>query len=558
MEAARACGKPVVTMANYIEGFHYVGIDNYAAMTSVIDFLHDSMGLSYFWFAMGPSDNYESQVRTQALRDYCAARGLPCEDRRFYAESFIMECGQHAFERLYALHGGRLPQAVICANDQIAAGVCQAAEAAGLRVPRDLLVTGFDNLDISGYLSPSITTLDQLPWTMGETCVDTLCRIWQGEAVPAVINTPTRLILRESTGHADPSERDMKRNVTEIIARDSSTTEFSYRLSTLQYQLPGCETLEAICLALKQCLSSLDVKGLRLVLDRRLFDEALIGFDGDAGWIDTGDNRMPVEGYSDEMRLVFSWERGKEPRFRGPRVGSTLSMRALRGPRENYLFVPLHFMERTVGYMGIWNCLDLVRIKCVSALVNTLTMALRSFFDKRQLSGINRVVSGLSMADDLTGLHNRLGLQNLGARLYRQTCDKGGSLCVLFIDMDLLKSFNDGYGHAVGDQAILSVANAIRRNLPRGAVAARFGGDEFLALFPVQDRDGASRTVAAIVDAIPAEAAALNLPGAPGISAGFVLTDPEAGRPLDDYVAEADALMYAEKKKRHAAMGIAP
>ena len=552
IDAAAASGKPVVSMANYIEGFHYVGIDNRAAMTSMIAHLHGVMGLTDFWFAMGPVNNYESRIRTQALVDYCDAHGIPCEPERFYAESYIMECGVHAFKHFIELHGGKLPQAVICANDQIAAGMCQAASAAGLRVPEDLMVTGFDNLDMSAYLSPSITTVDQLCWNMGDACLDTMLKIWRGEDVPEVIYTPTQLLLRESTGHPDPGQGDFKQHVTDLISCDSSTTEFSYKLSTLQYQLPGCGSIREMCMALTQCLSDVNCKGLNLVLDRELLEVGkMIEFDAAGSPLDSA-ARLPAEGYSDSMELVFSWTAGKKARFNRHRVGPTLSADVPGGARENYLYAPIHFMEYTVGYLSIWNCIDLMHIKCVSAVVNTLTMALRAFFARRDLSYVNRMLSGISMKDDLTGLYNRLGYHNMGHALFHRVREEGGRLGILFIDMDKLKFINDTYGHATGDQAICCVSDAIQRSLPRGAVPVRFGGDEFLALVPADGPEAMTRIIEAIRDDIPAEAKHLGVDVVPGISAGYVLTDPDADQTLDEYVEAADNLMYMQKRARRA------
>ena len=69
VRAAAASGRPVISMANGIDDFCYVGIDNYAAMESVIRHLHAERGLTDFWFAMGPKDNFEGQQRAKALSD---------------------------------------------------------------------------------------------------------------------------------------------------------------------------------------------------------------------------------------------------------------------------------------------------------------------------------------------------------------------------------------------------------------------------------------------------------------------------------------------------------
>jgi len=548
---AAASGKPVVSMANDIDGFHYVGIDNYSAMKSVIRYLHQEMGLTDFWFAMGPADNYENQARTGALLDYCKDNGFPCREDRLYSESFIIESGIRAFNELITRHNGRIPQAVICANDHIALGICHAAESAGFKVPRDFFVTGFDNTDVSFSLSPSITTVDQLCWNMGDACMDVMRRIWAGEEVPGHIYTPTELVLRETTGHPAPATGDIRKQVKDYISRTSRVTDFDYKLTVLQYQLPGCRTVKEMCEALIACLSTVNCKGASLVLDHELFENGKqIEFRERMGRMrDPGDG-MPVEGYSDRMERIFSWEAGKPARYGRKRVGSTLDVTDYEGPGENHLFAPIHFMEHTVGYLAIWDCLDLIRIQGVSSLVNTLTMALRAFFARRNLSYINQVLAGISMKDNLTGLYNRLGYHDLAYPLYQEVTGRGGKLAIIFIDMDGLKHINDTFGHSVGDQAIRSVAAVILRYLPKGAIPVRYGGDEFLLLMPAENEGDVRKLLDSISSALPAEAKALGVPDVVSISSGFVLTDPEDRKPLDDYVLEADGLMYDEKKKK--------
>lgn len=551
VRAAAASGKPVLSIANDIGGFHYVGIDNYRAMRSMIRYLHQQLKVTDFWFAMGPADNYENHARTRALRDYCAENGLPCGEDRFFSESFIIESGIRAFEELRKRHGGRIPRAVVCANDHIAMGVCHAAENAGIRIPEDLYVTGFDNTDISSYLSPSITSVDQQCWNVGRACMEAMRKIWDGEEVPAQIYTPTELVLRETTGNTDPASGDIRRQVTEYIGRTSSVTDFSYRLTVLQYQLPGCKTLGEMCEALIRCLSSLRCKGVSLVLDRELFENGkLIEFRDRTGHMRDPGEGLITEGYSDRMERVFSWEAGKPASFERKSVGNTLDASACKGPGENHLFAPLHFMEHTVGYLAVWECLDLIRIQGVSSLVNTLTMALRTFFARRNLSYINRVLSGISMKDSLTGLYNRLGYHDLAYPLYRDITEKKGRLAIIFIDMDRLKHINDTFGHATGDLAIRSVASVILRNCPEGAIPVRYGGDEFLLLMTAENEEAVRRLLGSVSSALPAEAGKLGVPDVVGVSSGFVLTDPASGKTLDEYVLEADSRMYEEKKKK--------
>ncbi len=550
IHAAASSGKPVISMANHIPGFHYVGIDNHKAITSVIQHLHRNHGLTDFWFALGPADNYENQVRKNGLFDYCAAHDLPCGKDRVYAESFIIECGIHAFNTLLARHDGHLPQAIICANDNIAMGVCYAAKQAGFSVPDDFLVSGFDNTASGASFSPAITSVDQECWSIGDACIDALNRIWQGKTVPEIITTPTRLVLRQSTERASAVSEYIQ-NETEYIGNTSSSTDFSYKMSAFQYQIPGCKSIEEICQALVKCISVLNCDGIDLVLDSRLFDlDWILSFQDHTGQLQDIASGLTIEDYPDTLELIFQWEKGKDPVYTRRKIGNKLSSLTLTGRCANYLFAPLHFMDHTAGYLCIRNCLDLMRIKGVSSLVSTLTMALRGFFSSQSLSYINHVLSGVSMRDGLTGLYNRLGYHKLAYPLYREVTSQGQSLVILFLDMDRLKHINDDYGHGEGDKAIQCVATAIRNSITPDTIPVRYGGDEFLLFIPSIDGDMVTQLLDDISASIRSLADAQGLSETPDVSSGYVITDPSAGKTLDEYVHKADELMYREKKEK--------
>ncbi len=95
------------------------------------------------------------------------------------------------------------PTAVVCFNDKVAVGVMEAAAACGLRVPADLSVAGFDDIDVSRATSPRLTTVRQPLQEMGRTAVTMLMRQLDGHAHEALsMELETRLVVRESTGQA--------------------------------------------------------------------------------------------------------------------------------------------------------------------------------------------------------------------------------------------------------------------------------------------------------------------------------------------------------------------
>ncbi len=100
-----------------------------------------------------------------------------------------------------------LPDAIICGNDQTAIGAMRELQAAGIRVPADIAVVGFDDMRLSALLAPPLTTIRQPMRLLGErACSRLLQRIADPALPPRAELLPTELIIRESCG-CDPSPR---------------------------------------------------------------------------------------------------------------------------------------------------------------------------------------------------------------------------------------------------------------------------------------------------------------------------------------------------------------
>ena len=91
----------------------------------------------------------------------------------------------------------------------------------------------------------------------------------------------------------------------------------------------------------------------------------------------------------------------------------------------------------------------------------------------------------------MTGLRNRTGFDAL-ALPYLLDCQKQGkNSAIVFADVNKMKTINDMYGHLQGDLALCTVAEAIKKSLPRNWIAVRYGGDEFLMVGECSDTEEA-------------------------------------------------------------------
>lgn len=117
-----------------------------------------------------------------------------------FGETGMPEGGAQGMRKLLDLE--KMPTAVVCYNDMMAVGAIQAAHQADLRVPEDISVTGFDNIDLAAYINPPLTTFHQPRYELGQQAANMMLRVLNGDKrsqQPDVVVLRGELIVRAST-----------------------------------------------------------------------------------------------------------------------------------------------------------------------------------------------------------------------------------------------------------------------------------------------------------------------------------------------------------------------
>ena len=202
-DAALAEKVPMVSVCERIEGerrYPFIELDNYAAGRALTHHLI-SYGHSRFGIIAGQRTSQIHHDRLAGIKSVLNEEGIDFSEDMLVGGSYRIETGIEGVQEL--LKRGTPPTAIFCFNDDIAIGALYELKRQGLRVPEDVSLTGFDNVKVSAYMDPPLTTVDQPAYEMGRRAVDVLIQLINRQPLSRTREIlPFQLLERGSTGPA--------------------------------------------------------------------------------------------------------------------------------------------------------------------------------------------------------------------------------------------------------------------------------------------------------------------------------------------------------------------
>ncbi|NAW66033.1 substrate-binding domain-containing protein [Photobacterium halotolerans] len=181
---------PMSFASDKIQDNSYQG--GYLAARYLIDCGHREIGC-----ITGPLMKHQAQFRYEGFKRALNEAGLAVQYDWIVESDFECEGGYSAFNKIFA--SGALPSAIFACNDMMAMGVINAAHEQGIRIPEDLSLIGYDDIHIAKFMTPSLTTIHQPKYRLGQAAVETLLkRINKEITEPQVVRLEPTLVVRKS------------------------------------------------------------------------------------------------------------------------------------------------------------------------------------------------------------------------------------------------------------------------------------------------------------------------------------------------------------------------
>ena len=504
-EAAHKRAKcPVISVDKQSKYFYSVFPDHYKGVKYLVNHLIEQHGFKDIAFLTGKAWHPYSKQRMQAFKDAMSEHKLMIHNNRMFYGDFWYTSGENLGDRL-AKDKDNLPEAIACANDCMAIGVCKGLTENGIRVPEDIAVVGYDSNE-EGRLSPVPITSVKLPASdFGKYSAEALKAMSEGKE-PLPFDSP----IIEFTGRSCGCE--MKHEDTVLALRPTWDTNTSTNsvfsnfnhleddilskndlygvVSTLFTYVYQLREFESFSLCINDAWDHYGTNAEESVLD----DGTVLPKSGASEkHVDADFISDPGKFFPEKMLEVMSCRPEKLNRDRIS-MDSFFNRDTLiprldeeRPSPEVFIFSPLHFDHRCYGYAMISftepaSYTDNYRIWLRGVMRGLETLRREIILTRK-----NEILESNLIRDPLSGLYNYRGFNQKAESLLAFYNDKGiKNICAVAADIRNLAEINSKDGRLAGDKAIIHLGRFMQEAFPEGYVFS-FGNGEIIAIDSIAD-----------------------------------------------------------------------
>ncbi len=535
-------GIPVISHGIPHDNAVNVIMDNESGMTDLTEHLITQHGVRDIVFVAGTADNSDSCERLESVRNTALKHGLSfTDDNVVYSNWEFSKAAEIAHD---FAQRNELPDAFICANDEIAMVMLTTFEDYGISVPDDVLITGFDNLPEAPLFYPSITTIEPDARLHGQICARTMTDLLNGHKTDNPIKLPSRFIPRESCG-CELSQRSALQRLrvaTDAFKMNRKKDRNNWHIFYLESMLLKSESVDELRKTLSDSLSHehfLEGDDFHILFDA-CADKNLTSYD--IAYEDDGS-------YSDRQDVIFSIRNGLIQDIPYIKTSQLVPGISEDDPNHMYVILPVHEGPHKIGFIVFTDCYDGIDNKEVMLFMDKINASMSLSKKSIYLKNVSDYVREMSNIDPLTRVKNRSAYETRLADINKRISEeKLSEFGIILFDVNNPKYINDELGHHKGDEYLKNACSLICASFKSSPVY-RVGGDEFIIILEGRPYEQRDQLIDAFVQEMEKiERSDLRREEKVSIAYGMSLY-----RGSDDsvnaVVKRADELMYETKKK---------
>lgn len=462
--------------------FPSVMMDHYTPIVKLVDHLIEHHGYKNIYFLSGRKGHIHSTQRLAGYMDSMKAHGLTVTDNMIYYGTYWYDSGERMVDELMK-DREHLPEAIVCANDYMAIGVCTAFDKYGVKVPDDIAVVGYDSV-AEGKNSPvPLTSADIPAKACGRYSAEYIHAKLTGQEAPE-FKTEANLFMGGTCGCEEWKSR----------SEHSRRSEWQTDLSSVGYYSCFNNMMDDM-------IAQTDVEPFfntvfSYVHQIRPFASFHLCLNDywDKPEVMTGDKALRY-GYTGNIYRIIKCGPDEESSklsyndvFR-----SDMLLPDLYEERDYptvFMFTPLFFQDRSFGYAAVsYGREPRVYEEVYRLWLKTVCRDLEAFERYMTLTALINKIEAAQIRDGLTGLYNYRGFMSLVPKFTEQANSAGKEILATAIDLKNMRRVNSFYGHEEGDRLLAYAARAINELLVQGDLAMRMGNDEFVILSAVRPND---------------------------------------------------------------------
>lgn len=535
---------PVVAIEHPIEGCYNIIYEYHDTLKQLIFHLIDEHHYQKINFIAGIKDNSFSEERLQIYKDALTERNIPIEEERIGYGEFWIEPTRKVIDDFI---NSKLPfpDAIVCANDSMAIAAIQILSKAGYHIPIDVAITGFDGIEEAMVHVPPITTIRYDFEATARQAYQILMDVFDGKNPPKTSKISTVINYGRTCGcpsHGADTSNVLVRSLYDRLDRQLEFTKVQISMAA---GLTDNNSFHGVFNDLMRYGDTFGVKKYWLCIVDDFLNETEELADIIAGASITRSQ------YSNHMDMMLSQIDGDWQGMTDFNTADLLpNLEKIMEKYDNLMFLPLHVLDHTIGYLSIVYEPDHLKNNFLYQLIMNISNALETTKIRQRQENIIASLENKYIHDPMTGLFNRRGFYQNIEPLFQHCIQMQEPILIASVDLNGLKMINDTYGHADGDIAISTVGQALI-HVHQKATCARFGGDEFVAAYLPESSDDTEIFRQKISDYLNDFNATSNKPYEVSASIGIINAVPNQEINLDEFIKHADEKMYEEKALSH-------